>query len=109
MHHERCPKIFYGLEENSLFPCPGHFAQRRHNVCQAIVASEGRHVMTLSIISAMSAEELRKIYTYFMLKQFSKCHTAQQKTTGTLLRGQQAQHRALKDAQAEQTLQAKGL
>lgn len=69
--------------------------------------------MTLSIISAMAAEELWKIYTYFTLKLFSKCHIAQQKkkkqTKDTLLRGQQAQHRALKDAQSEQTLQAKGL
>lgn len=65
--------------------------------------------MPLSIISTVSAEDLWKIYTYFILKLFSKCHTAQQKTTGTLLRGQQAQHRALQDAQPQQTLQAKGL
>lgn len=90
------PKIFYGLEENFLFPCPGCFAQRRHNVCQTIVAYEGRHIMTLSIISTMAAEELGKIYTHFILKLFSKCHIAQQKTMSTLLRGQQAQHRSLR-------------
>lgn len=55
----------------------------------------------MSIIPTMSAEELWKIYTYFILKLFRECHPAQQKPTGTLLRGQQAEHRALQDAQPE--------
>lgn len=44
-----------------------------------MITYEGLHIMKLSTISTMSTTDLWKIYTYFILKLFSKCYIAQQK------------------------------